>query len=249
MSDEESAIFGTSYSDLYDNSILWTDKQISLMLAALDRFGLRDETLVVVASDHGEAFQEHGNEGHAKDLHREVIRTPWIIGLPFSLDEGIVVDAMTENVDVWPTILDLLGEERIEASDGVTRLPEILASAGVPSREDVTPPRPSYAQLDRTWGKSELDPEPLIAVTSGEWRFMQSFGKRAGSKLYDTSEDPLERRNLLQDGGVPFDSSDFEALIEAYQAMPEPVWRKDVRDVELDDMQKGQLRAIGYSID
>lgn len=75
LSDEESAIFGTSYSDLYDNSVLWTDKQIATILAALERYGLRDNTVVVIASDHGEAFQEHGNEGHAKDLPPIVSRT------------------------------------------------------------------------------------------------------------------------------------------------------------------------------
>jgi arylsulfatase A-like enzyme len=250
LSDEESAIFGTSYSDLYDNSILWTDKQIAAMLAALDRYGLREKTLVVLASDHGEAFQEHGNEGHAKDLHREVIRTPWIISLPFTLDEPIVVDAMTENVDVWPTILDLLGQEPIDSSDGVTRLPEILTQAGEQSREAVTPPRPSFAQLDRTWGRSELEPEPLVAVTTNDgWRYMRSSGARAGAKLYETRIDPLERQNLMKEEGAQPDHARFDALIEEYHALPEPEWRGDVRDVELDDMQKGQLRAIGYSLD
>ncbi len=250
LSDEESAVFGTSYSDLYDNSILWTDKQIAAMLAALDRYGLREETVVILASDHGEAFQEHGNEGHAKDLHREVIRTPWIISLPFALEEPIVVDAMTENVDIWPTILDLLGQEPIESTDGVTRLPEILAAANVPSREAATPLRPSFAQLDRTWGRSELDPEPLVAVTTSDgWRYMQSSGARAGAKLYETSVDPLERENLLREGKAPMDSRRFDDLIENYFALPHPEWRGDVLDVELDDMQKGQLRAIGYSLD
>src|SRR5690606_32549021 len=147
--------FGTSYSDLYDNSIHWTDRQIAAILRALDEQGLRERTLIVIASDHGEAFQEHGNEGHAKDLHREVVYTPWILSFPFALDRGVVVDARTENVDVWPTILDLLGEPPLEGTDGVSRLPEILVAAGLESPEPVSPPRPSYAELDRTWGRNE----------------------------------------------------------------------------------------------
>ncbi len=249
LSDEQSAQFGTSYSDLYDNSIHWTDRQIQALTRALDEQGLRDETILVIASDHGEAFQEHGNEGHAKDLHREVIYTPWIISLPFSLEQGIVIDAMTENVDIWPTLLDLLGESAPEGVDGRSRVPEILTVAGVEGgAEPVGLPRPSYAQLDRTWGKADAAAEPLIAVTVANRRFMRGFGKRTSVSLYDTEVDPGEQKNLLAEG-PPVDVRDLEALIDAYQAMPEPAWRKEVERVELDDMQKGQLRAIGYSID
>jgi len=248
LSDEESAIFGTAYSDLYDNSIHWTDRQVAALLAALDEQGLREKTLVVIASDHGEAFQEHGNEGHAKDLHREVVYTPWIISLPFSLRQGIVIDAMTENVDIWPTILDLLGESDMEAADGRSRLPEILSVAGVEGGGPVSPARPSYSQIDRSWGKADAEPEPLIAVTIKDRRFMRGYGTMVGAKLYDTKADPKEAKNLLQEG-PPVDVREYDALIDAYEAIPEPAWRKEVEHVELDDMQKGQLRAIGYSIE
>ncbi len=249
LSDEESAIFGTSYSDLYDNSILWTDRQIAAVYAALAENGLRDKTLVVIVADHGEAFQEHGNEGHARDLHREVVRTPWIISLPFSLQPGIVVESTTENVDVWPTILDLLGESGLEEADGVSRLPEVLAAVGVVDpAAPVTPPRPSYAQLDRTWGQARALADPLIAVTVDDHRFMRGFGSKPFAALYDTAADPLEKKDLLLDG-LPLDLRPFDDLIDAYNARPEPQWRKDVNSVEIDDLEKGQLRAIGYEID
>ncbi|MCH2187029.1 sulfatase, partial [Myxococcota bacterium] len=64
ISTEETAIFGNTYSDAYDNSILWTDGQIGVVLSELYRLGLENRTLVVVVSDHGEAFGEHGSEGH-----------------------------------------------------------------------------------------------------------------------------------------------------------------------------------------
>ncbi|HPG25274.1 MAG TPA: sulfatase-like hydrolase/transferase, partial [Myxococcota bacterium] len=249
LSDEESAIFGTTYSDLYDNSVHWTDRQVAAILAALDQYGLRDETLVVIASDHGEAFLEHGNEGHAKDLHREVVRTPWILSFPFSLEEGIVVDARSENVDLWPTVLDLVGQGRMEGADGRSRVPEMLTAAGLESPEPVGPPRPSFAELDRSWGKADLESSPLIAVTTGNWRYMRGFGPGSGAKLFDLTADPLEKKDLLAEAGAPLDTAEFEAEVEGYLDSPEPAWRKDVGRVELDDMQKGQLRAIGYAID
>ena len=78
---------------------------------------------------------------------------------------------------------------------------------------------------------------------------MQGLGRRSGAKLFDVRADPFEKRNLLAPGSAPFDLEEFESLTEAYRAMPEPFWLKDVQRIELDDLQKGQLRAIGYSID
>jgi len=107
--DEASALFGTTYSDIYDNSIHWEDRLVGSLVADLDRRGLREKTLIVLASDHGEAFGEHGREGHARDVYSEVVTTPLILSFPFRLDEPLVVDAVSENVDLWPTLLDLLG--------------------------------------------------------------------------------------------------------------------------------------------
>ncbi|MCH8891567.1 MAG: sulfatase, partial [Myxococcales bacterium] len=70
--DEDTALFGTTYSDIYDNSIRWTDRVLGALIRDLDVRGLRDKTLIVVAGDHGEAFGEHGREGHARDVHGEV---------------------------------------------------------------------------------------------------------------------------------------------------------------------------------
>lgn len=247
LSDEESAIFGTTYSDLYDNSIHWTDRQVARVLDGLEEYGLRDETIVVIASDHGEAFLEHGNEGHAKDLHREVIYTPWIVSLPFSLEQGVVVDAMTENVDIWPTLLDLLGEPALEDVDGISRVPEILSVLGNEAGPS-NPERPSFAQLDRSWGKTEAESEPLISVTVAGRRFMRGFGTRPVVKLFDRSVDPLERENILAKS-TDLDVSEYDALIESYRNAKKPAWAEEVGTVEIDDMQKGQLRALGYAIE
>ena len=64
--DAESALFGTDHPDHYDNSIRWTDRSIELLLEHLASLGHLDKTVVVIASDHGEAFQERGNEGPAR---------------------------------------------------------------------------------------------------------------------------------------------------------------------------------------
>ena len=78
----------------------------------LGQRGLLQRTLIELASDHGEAFREHGFEGHARDLHSEVAAVPFLIVLPFQLEPGIVVEERVANADIWPTLLDMSGGER-----------------------------------------------------------------------------------------------------------------------------------------
>ena len=60
--DYTTSLFGTLYSDIYDNSIRWVDRIVGSLISDIDRRGLRDKTLIVLAADHGEAFGEHGRE-------------------------------------------------------------------------------------------------------------------------------------------------------------------------------------------
>ncbi len=263
MSDETSALFGSSYSDLYDNSIHWTDRNIASLIKTLEEEGLRDKTIVVITSDHGEAFGEHGAEGHAKDLHAEVIRVPWILSLPFSLAEGIVVDRLSENVDIWPTLFDLMGAPELEYADGRSRLPEILMSGGRPDLVEKKPDsRPLFAELDRAWGKAEKPSDPIVALTLPERRYLRVLdpksirpppGQRGRGKstslLYDLRNDPLEQNDLLERGGDNESAAKFDEMVDEILARPPPPWRDDVGRVDLSDMQKGQLRAIGYAIE
>src|SRR4029450_3892956 len=100
--DESAAIFGTGYSDIYDQSIRWVDRLVRVLFAELERLDLLKRTIVVIAADHGEAFLEHGREGHAQDLHGEVTHVPLIILPPFLLDPGVRVRETVSNADLRP---------------------------------------------------------------------------------------------------------------------------------------------------
>jgi hypothetical protein len=93
---EDTALFGTSYSDSYDNSIRWVDSLLGHLFNDLEERGLRERTLIVFSSDHGEAFGEHGGEGHARNVYGEVTTTPLIMSFPFRLEPGVVVEALGE---------------------------------------------------------------------------------------------------------------------------------------------------------
>ena len=244
--DEQSALFGSDYRDLYDNSVRHEDDVVSELLGHVADTGLLDRTLVVIAVDHGEAFGERGIEGHAKGVFRETTEIPLILSFPFRLDPGASVSTRTSNVDVWPTLLDLLGLPPFEASDGRSRLPEILAAAsGKAVTENL---RPAYAHLDRTWGRPSQPSEPHVAVVVGDHRLVTIAGPgdQVKERLFDASGDPRERNELGD--SQPEVRAELRALAEAYLE-PEPApWGEGSESVDVDEMQLNQLRALGYAI-
>jgi arylsulfatase A-like enzyme len=241
--DKESARFGSDYSDIYDNSILWTDRTIEVLLDSIADLGFLDNTLVILASDHGEAFGERGFEGHAHTVYRETTEVPLLMSFPFRLDSGIVVRARTRNIDIWPTVLDLLGLE-MPGTDGRSRVAEILAagrSEPLPEDESET----AIAHLDRNWAKPSEEAEPTVSVAEGTLRYvrMDQEGEIV-QHLFDSREDPRELRNRAKED--PVDLARMAAVADAYLET-EPEWGA-VPTRELSELELGHLRALGYVV-
>ncbi len=242
--DEDTAIFGTSYRDIYDQAVLREDRVINNLLVFMAEKGFLENTLIVIASDHGEAFGEHGGEGHARKVYREETHVPWILSFPFRLDPGVVVEHATNNIDIWPTVLELLGLPTPDGIDGVSRVPDILAAArGEPAPEPVAP---GYAHLDQTWGRpKEFESRMTVSVVDDGFRYvMEDLPRGKREELYHSDEDPRELRNVVADH--PEELERFRGLTEAYLA-EEPKWEAEP-DLEIDEMQLNQLRALGYQI-
>jgi len=243
--DEAAAIFGSGYSDVYDQSIHWTDRLIGLLLNRIEEVAGLDETIVVIASDHGEAFQEHGNEGHAKNLFAEAVHVPFLISLPFALDPGVVVEERVMNVDVWPTVLDLVGVKPLEKTDGRSLVPLIVA-AGRGREEEAKLDRQSIAHLDRRWGTKDKT-DPLVSVTEGDARLMWSAKGDRDPLFFDLKSDPGELDNIY-DANDPVAERLVQAAKQYYETGESP-WGVDAYSVELDELRLNQLRALGYEIE
>lgn len=246
--DEVSGRFGTTYSDVYDNSIHWVDRNIGALLQVLQDRDLQKKTVIVIGADHGEGFREHGFEGHAKTLYREVAEVPFIISLPFEMNPGVVVTQTVANVDIWPTVLDLFGLPALPDSDGKSLLPLVEAAA---KGETAPFDRPAFAQIDRSWGRPTGEPDPLLSMTQGSVRAMLPLlpEKQGEVEYFDRSADPWEAKNLAstKNGGTGALPPEIRQTFEAYLAAPPVAWGK-AKEVELDEMELSQLRALGYVI-
>ncbi|MBW2693630.1 MAG: sulfatase [Deltaproteobacteria bacterium] len=241
---EDTALFGTNYSDSYDNSIRWVDSLLGHLFDELEQRGLRENTLIVFSADHGEAFGEHDGEGHARNVYGEVTTTPLIMSFPFRLEPGIVVEARSENVDLWPTALELVGVPPLPDTDGQSLVPQIEAAAAGASDADAE--GVAIAHLDQSWGRDQQKPRPMVSYTEGRWRLIYRAHAPKTSELYDKWEDPREQRNVADEW--PEVLEDLTGKAEAYLASRPPPWGDDAPTVEINEMQLHQLRALGYGV-
>jgi arylsulfatase A-like enzyme len=241
--DEETALFGGSYSDIYDNSIRWVDRVIGVLVEHLAEGGYFEKTLVVITSDHGEAFRERGFEGHARKVYRETTEVPFFLVFPFRLEPGVVVETRTRNVDVWPTLLDLLGLEAPAGTDGRSLVPALLASA---RREP--PPGPdgtAIAHLDQSWGQRDQDPTPTVAVADGAFRYVRvEQGAQRIEQLFDARSDPRELEDRA--GEDPEVLARLRKLADDYLEAVPPWGEAPTR--EIDELELNHLRALGYAV-
>jgi arylsulfatase A-like enzyme len=166
------------------------------------------------------------------------------MSFPFRLEPGVVVKARSENVDLWPTVLELLGLPALPDVDGRSLVPQIVAAAAgetSPDGEGV-----AFAEIDQTWGQDQRGPQPMVAVNQGQWRLMFRAGFPERTELYDKWSDPREQRNLA--GERPEVAEQLKERAVGYLKSPPPPWGEDAPSIEIDEMQLNQLRALGYGV-
>jgi arylsulfatase A-like enzyme len=184
---------------LYDGEVRQMDERFFGRLEeTLVRLGLKERTLLIVTADHGEELLDHGFVGHASTSlkgtsYDEVIRIPLILRYPGGLPAGRRVTEQVQNIDVAPTVLDLLGAEAPEALQGQSLLPLIRGEAGWQER-------PAFCET--TPGGYQAPPEMLKtrvrAMRTPEWKFIRTAGPSVDeAELYHLKEDRGERRNVV----------------------------------------------------
>ncbi len=125
--------------DLYDDEIRFNDAQLGRIIDALDASGLREHTLIIVVSDHGEEFWERDAlqpaHGHF-NLHRELTQVPFVVSAPGLLPQGLRVQGLMRGIDMMPTLLDWIGVAPLPQAEGES----VAAAVGRAARDgaDVT---------------------------------------------------------------------------------------------------------------
>lgn len=169
---------------LYAGEATHTDQQVGVLVDKLDALGLREDTLIVLISDHGEPLAEHGTiRKYGVPVYEELARMVWIMSKPGLVPEGVVSDALVQNTDFAPTILDMLNIKPSErySMDGISLMPMINGEKSF-IREHV---------YNGAFGLR-------ASIVNNNWKFIDNRGEKS-SELFDRKNDPLEQKNLAKE--------------------------------------------------
>lgn len=220
------------------------DSEISYLDGVLERLyrelGWDRDTLLIVTSDHGEEFRDHGRTGHPFTLYDELLRVLLVVA---GEDLGIrpaAFDVDASLVDVAPTVLDLLGLPVPAGRDGRSLAPWLLGSAAAASGE-TSPPRTLYAHRQRSRARLGKPPQHVWAAVRGPWKLViEPDGDRL---LFDRESDPGERVNLAADH--PELVAELVRELRLLRAAGR-VGGDESIDVPLDRERLEALEALGY---
>lgn len=175
-------VFGSSPSDRYDGEIAAADAGLGALIAEIEERGWLEETVVIVTSDHGEEFEEHGRRYHGKQLYEESVRVPLVIRVPGATPRRIETPAILQ--DIAPTVAHLLGL-RPNLDYGARSLAGY--GAGV---EPEDPGRRLYLASYRNQRWPGAHQTALLA-----WP-LKALDGRGGPQVFDLRDDPGETRDL-----------------------------------------------------
>ena len=202
--------------DLYDEEIRYFDGHFQALLDGLEHRGLLADALVILLSDHGEAFLERDDVKHCRHLQDTQIKTPLILRVP-GLTRGRKIEVAVQNVDVVPTLLDYLSIDADAGFEGRSLRPFIEG------RENGS--ATGFASWRTQRSAFDARYKLIVDARSGE------------AALYDLGRDPGEERNVIADHA--------DAAVRLREALRAHRNRLEANRPPTDDTEE-QLRALGY---
>jgi arylsulfatase len=207
---------------LYDAQVRYWDDQLAGLMAGLQSAGVGDSTIVIITSDHGEAFLEHGRLKHGVHLYDELLRVPLVIAGPIGRRGR--VSTQVQGIDLFPTVAALLD---LQAPSGL-RGQDVLSGSGAP-----------WVVSETRWGiDADGAGTELVSIRTPSWKLIH---QRAPNhfELYNMVEDPREQHDRFghSDEGTAL----ARQLAEWKAQAPAPPLVAG-RDPEF----REKLRALGY---
>jgi arylsulfatase A-like enzyme len=194
---------------------------------------LLDNTLLVITSDHGEEFFEHGRFGHRWNLYETTLRIPLVMWAPGLVPSGTVVRTPVRIIDVMPTILELAGLP--PSPEGMGRR---LGAAMAGDDSDLAPAM--FAEL--TGGSLHLE-----SLRGGREKLIVDF-ERSEVEYYDLEDDPHEREPLTRQSRQPVAGAidRFQTLRRALAEYQRSLTWSRQRSVPMDPTTRQRLESLGY---
>ena len=213
---------------LYDGEIAANDRGFGELLEVLEETGELGDTAIILVADHGEDFGEHGVWRHGSRLTRESLRVPLMIRLPGEHRTGRE-PSLVQQVDILPTLLELLELEAPRPVEGESLLP-LLAGPSRAAADD-----PAFLHV-------RSDPPARFGVIWRGWKLVTREGVGTRGNLYRIADDPDERHDLA--GRYPV-MRDYLQTMLARKLLDRQGALTDEK-TEITPETERALRALGY---
>ena len=245
---------------LYDGKIKYVDHYVGLLIKKLSNLNLLDKTLIVITSDHGTEFFEHGEGGHGSQLYDEVLLVPLIFHLKGIVPKKTVINNQARVIDVMPTILDILNISTPKNIEGTSLVPFFK------NRSDSH--LVAFTEGTKYDGKLKVI-EPLsIRMLKYKYIYYPQLGddvlaylkskeKETGHSVDMYNQGEGELYNLIEDSGelnniINLKSSIANDLRKEIRSFIKNSLKKDItkgntrESVKIDKVTMDRLRSLGY---
>lgn len=228
------------FLDLYLSEVEYADKHIGYLINNLKNKGIYDNTIIILTSDHGEQFMEHGYHGHPISLYNGELRVPLIIK-GIENNRGVKFSPPTSIIDILPTVFDMLKINTPESFQGKSLTSFINKTAGKTKNDYVS------GVLVPT--DDSNDPKFRYALMKDNYKYIISSRidvknpiKAGKEELYDLQTDKDEKNNIASEN--PEVIAKFrKVLSKQIKKIPKP---GDIKEKPLDRSQHKLLKALGY---
>jgi len=216
---------------LYDAEIAFNDDSFGQLITALRRDNLYDSTMIILLSDHGEEFYDHGRWQHGLTLYSEQLHIPLIVKFPFGRWSGETVSRTAQQIDIMPTILEIVGADVPPEVEGRSLLRYLSAPAADQHSPEV------FSYLDMTASRRV---ESVVFGSMKMIHYLAYDQPRPEIELFDLASDPGETHDLAAQH--PILVGYLKSLFKG--SRPENAHPEE-RAV-LDEETTAQLEALGY---
>jgi arylsulfatase A-like enzyme len=237
----------------YDETILHFDAYVGQLVETLRNLDLLNDTLIIITSDHGEAFGKYHqyDKGHAYLLYNTVLKIPLIFYNPNLPSKGILADNYVTSLDILPTTLDIMGiKYNRQDFDGTSQIDVFKWNGNQDESERLIVSETNFKHMEKGMKRS-------CAIWDNRWKLIQNYertlfnfdGELPAYELYDLKNDGNEINNLIDQKGDMAER--LTLLLQGWQEENTLTLQKDLTKEELsiekiDPEIKDQLKALGY---
>jgi arylsulfatase A-like enzyme len=218
----------------YDGEIRFTDDHLGAVIDKLKALGLFDKTLIILTSDHGDEFFEHGGKGHAHTLFDELIKIPLVMRYPEKIPSGRKIENQVRIIDIMPTVLDICGLPPSREQMGTSLLPLIRGN-----RTDA-----GLMSLSELYMKGHAQ----VSLRTNRWKVVFNHNTRK-PYYFNLREDPEEQQGVLLTPSSP-DYKKVKLLFrmggKAFKIGEGLPRSADEDQRELDPATLKRLKSLGY---